>query len=111
MLNYDGGFIIFGGFKGSSGLDGSVSTTIARLDENNTAWSKLGDMKSAREGHSVIYDGQVFLIIGGKGSKSTEKCSILESSIDCTDQSPVLQNYEPNPALFLVPDEFCSEML
>ena len=110
VLNHNGGYILFGGFKGSSGLDGSVSTTVARLDENNTSWRKLGDIKNAREGHSAIYDGQVFLIIGGKGTETTEKCSISESSIDCMDQSPILKDYESHPSLFLVPGDFCSEL-
>ena len=69
---FQNGFILFGGWTSST----SNSKTIARLDLATTTWSKLGDLKTGREGHGVIYDGQVFLVVGGYGNRKTEKCTL-----------------------------------
>ena len=100
-----------------------------------TTWSKLGDLKLGREGHNVIHDGEVFLVVGGNGNLKTEKCSLSgnefektsenyfqafvrislsnslsENTINCVVQEPTLSNYEYFPALFLVPDDYCKEI-
>ena len=68
---FQNGFIIFGGI-----VDNVPSKTIARLDLATTSWSKLGDLQTGRREHGVIYDGDVFLIIGGWGDYKTERCSL-----------------------------------
>ena len=69
---FQNGFILFGGWTS----DTYYSKTIARLDLTTTTWSKLGDLKTGRIGHGVIYDGQVFLVVGGNGNRKTEKCTL-----------------------------------
>ena len=54
--------------SGPSTTDADVevwSSTIARFDEYTKLWSKIGDLNVARAGLSVIFDGSVFLVIGG----------------------------------------------
>ena len=69
---FQNGFILFGGTTSSN----YYSKTIARLDLATTTWSKLGDLKTGRRGHGVIYDGHVFLVVGGWGDRKTEKCTL-----------------------------------
>ena len=121
---YQNGFILFGGWTATGD-----TSTIARLDLATSSWTKLGDLKTARNGHGVIYDGDVFLIIGGYGDLDTEKCTLSgtdsnckfpihfycqtheksdsDSTINCIQQEPTLKDYRFYPALFLVADDFC----
>ena len=64
MVAHNGSFIVFGG----SG-DKRRMSKIAKFDFKT--WSLLGELKSPREGHGVIYNGHSFLIIGGKGRDFT----------------------------------------
>lgn len=105
MIYKDEGFLLFGGYSSSS------SSTIARLDARTTSWSKLGDLQTARYAHSVIYDGEAFLVIGGlKSSIQTEKCVASGLTITCTQQLPTLDYYAYYPGLFLVPQDYCSQI-
>ena len=107
MLYFDGGFILFGG-KTPSGM----SRVIARLDLGTTSWSKLGDLTTYRDQHNVIYDGEVFMVIGGQFSDNlhSEKCSLSGSTMTCTRQKPYLTDYSRTPALIMVPEDFCTEI-
>ena len=104
MLYYDNSFIIFGNH------DRSARTVIARFDLQTTSWSKLGDLKLGRAHHSAIFDGEVFLIVGGSGDHDTEKCSLSGSTMTCSQQSPKLNFYYFTPALVMVPEDFCTEI-
>ena len=66
---FQNGFILFGGWT-----ENGESKTIARFDLATSNWSKIGDLKTGRHAHGVIYDGEVFLVIGGYGDRYTEKC-------------------------------------
>ena len=64
-------------------LTGSISSymyvktaKIARLDLATSSWTKLGDLKTARSHHGVIFNGEVFLVAGGRGNLKTEKCTL-----------------------------------
>ena len=62
-------------YSGPSTTNGYVevwSSTIARFDEETKMWSKLGDLNVARAGLGVIFDGNVFLVIGGRMSTVDE---------------------------------------
>ena len=104
MLYLEGGFIVFGGF------DSPTRSVITRLDLSTTSWTKLGDLKVGRAYHNVIYDGEVFIVVGGSGSMKTEKCSLSGSTMTCSEQSPVLTGYYLYPALVMVPEDFCTEL-
>ena len=71
MISHENGFILFGGVA-----DNKSSKTIARLDLATTSWSKLGELQTTRQGHGVIFDGHVFMVIGGQYTKKTEKCTL-----------------------------------
>ena len=71
MISHQNGFILFGGYA-----DGEESKTIARLDLATTSWIKLGELQTGRRGHGVIFDGEVFLVIGGDWNYKTEKCTL-----------------------------------
>ena len=108
MISHRNGFILFGGFMDRY----KSSRTVARLDLATTSWSKLGELRYRRHGHGVIFDGEVFLVIGGEWDKRTEKCTMSKNSepgstMTCKKKQPTLDNYE-YPSLFLVPDGFCA---
>ena len=71
MISHQNGFILFGGWT-----DNGSSKTIARLDLATTSWIKLGELQTGRYGHGVIFDGDVFMAIGGQGKFKTEKCML-----------------------------------
>ena len=105
MMYFDNGFILFGGYKYG------VLSKIARLDLVTTAWTDIGNLKSGRYVHNVIFDGEVFMVIGGnEGELKTEKCSLSGGRMTCTEQSPILEYYSMTPALFMVPEDFCTEL-
>ena len=71
----------------------------------------MGDLETARYGHGAIYDGSVFIIIGGtQGSYDdalpTEVCSMSNDNIVCRTQVPYLTEYTYYPELLLVADDF-----
>ena len=70
-------------------------------------WTKAGELKQARNGHNVIYDGEYLMVFGGDYERQTEKCSLTDGSVSCTSQNPVLDFYTDYPELFLVSDDFC----
>ena len=113
MVYFDNGFLIFGGLQRNS-----ATSAVVRLDLSTTSWIKLGDLTVPRSYHDVVYDGEVFMVIGGSTwngtvghtEMNTEKCSISESTMTCLEQSPMLNNYHRHPALIMVPEDFCTEI-
>ena len=77
MTYFDNAFILFGGYQG---IYNKHSNMIARLDLATEEWSKIGELRTVRGGHGVIYDGEFFMVIGGYdnryGSIKTEKCKL-----------------------------------
>ena len=96
---------MFGGHPTSS-----IGTTINKLDAATHVWSKAGDLKMARYAHNVIFDGRHFLVVGGYGTKKTERCTITEErQMSCVEQTPELTDYAYYPELYLVSVDFCKE--
>ena len=104
ILYFENAFIVFGGHHSST------KSVIAKLDLATTSWVKLGDLKVGRWGHNVIFDGEVFIVVGGSGTMKTEKCSLSGSTMTCSEQNPTLANYYWYPALVMVPEDFCTEV-
>ena len=74
-------------------------------------WAKVGDLQKSRHGHGSIYDGSVFMVIGGQldhknDAAPTEKCILSNGTISCTEQTPELYDYILYPELYLVPSDF-----
>ena len=87
--------------------DAGDEKTIGRLDIKTRNWPNAGDLVTGRHTHNAIYDGQYVLVVGGDGTFQTEKCSISNEQVSCSDQSPELINYDYYPEVFLVPEDFC----
>ena len=78
----------------------------------NSNWTKVGDLASARQGHSAIFTEGSFLIVGGfvdfsNTSFDTEKCTYDDGQISCAKQSPTLDLYGFWPELIEVPSNYC----
>ena len=79
---------------------------IGRMDITGQ-WTRAGDLRQPRSGHSVIYDGSYLIVVGGNGQYATEKCSINSDSISCISQTPELLGYYNYPEPFLISEPFC----
>ena len=101
MLYHGRAFYVFGGT-----LDGSSTNTIARLDAETTTWSEAGTLVTGRYAHGAIFDGEKFLIIGGRGSLKNEVCTLNNATMTCTEQSTTLEDYAYYPELFLVEENY-----
>ena len=89
------------------GYDGSDLSIIARLDGSLYQWSKVGQLNEVRRGHNIIHLNGFFLVVGGAGTKKTEKCEYKYDQMVCQSQSPSLTNYAYFPELMIVADDFC----
>ena len=103
-------FYIFGGQSYYSG----VPLDIARFHEQKKHWAKVGSLCTARHGHSVIQlespflESWAFLVVGGKGRKRTEMCEwSSDGMLLCSEQNPILNDYDLYPELFVVPHDYC----
>ena len=67
-------------------------------------------MKTTRYAHNVIFDGEHFLVVGGRDIKKTERCTLNNGLMTCTEQNPELKDCARYPELFLVPVDFCKEL-
>ena len=74
-------------------------------------WTKAGELMHAREAHNAIYDGKQIIVVGAEfGPIKTEKCTISDGKVTCTDQEPSLEHYWLYPELFLVSADFCKSL-
>ena len=80
---------------------------IGRLDAITLKWNLAGKLKTKRHGHSVIFDGSQFLVIGGFGfwNNKTENCTPNGTKVTCADQQVGVQR-SLYPQLVLVGDDF-----
>ena len=74
-------------------------------------WSKAGELVSGRYAHNAIYDGSTVLVVGGTQgyheTMKTEKCTISNNQMTCTEQNPELKDYYTCPELFMVSEDYC----
>ena len=104
-------FYVFGGSTGIKvNNQWQGDTTIGKLDAE-LVWSKVGDLNESKWGHNVIFDGNYALVIGGRYTMPTEKCTLSTSEVNCTEQNPSLYEYAIYPELFLVPSNFCQNLI
>ena len=65
-------------------------------------------------GHEAIFDGEKFLVLGGAksggGAVSNEVCTLIGASIACREASNKLDDYYAYPELFLVTENYGSEI-
>ena len=106
LIHVEGVFYVIGGETRST----SYSKTLARLDSISYEWSEAGDLITGRKGHNAIFDGSDIVVVGGYGTCKTQKCTIAENKVTCTEQDPSLVNYAYYPELFLIEEEYCKKM-
>jgi len=106
IIHVGNSFFLFGGWSGAS----SAEKTIGRFDIKTRSWYNAGSLVDGRRGHNAIYDGQYVLVVGGSGSKITEKCSIANDQMTCASQLPKLTEYAYYPELFLVKEGYCKQL-
>ena len=99
-------FYIFGGEDEQETLN-----AIASFDTVTKKWKKLGELKHGRYAHGVIIQAGEFVVVGGTGSISTERCILNGESIKCTTVDPELENYNFYPEMMSVPENYCSNKL
>ena len=99
-------YFYFGGRGVYNGENGGLST-IARLDGSSYKWNKVGQLNEGSRGHNAIHLNGHFLVVGGAGTKKTEKCEYKNDQMVCHSQSPSLANYAYFPELMIVWDDFC----
>lgn len=97
LIYYEKAFLMFSDYN---------SNRIYKLDTVTTQWSSFGTLANSRKWANVIFDGEVFLIVGGYGTIGTDKCTPTDSKLVCESISPKLLNYQAYPELFLVDTDF-----
>ena len=81
---------------------------IARLDGKSYRWSQVGKLNQGRIGNNAFYLSGHFLVVGGRISALTEKCTYKNDKMDCHSQYPKLSSmYSQTPELITVSDDYC----
>ena len=98
ILNFNNTFIMFA--KGA---------IIAAFDIETHEWSQIGSTlnKSRYYFNAIELPNQEFLVFGGAGSYSTEKCSWQGDLLECEAQEPTVKDYLSWPEMFYVTDNYC----
>ena len=106
-----GGYGDFGSAFGSEmiGFDRTKLHSIGRLDAVTRTWSLAGKLKQSKGGHSVIFNGSQFLVIGGvEWNDKTENCTPNGTKVTCV-ESPGYSWYGTSPELMLVGGDFAND--
>ena len=93
-------FYVFGGHPAVS--------TIASFHEKYQTWSKSGELNVKRYGHGVVAINDYFMVVGGYGYKSTEKCKIFGGHLSCSKLDQKLENFAVYPELFIIDPDRCT---
>ena len=104
VVYFDHGFFFFGGWDNAS-LD-----IIARLDSQTYVWAKVGKLNTPRHMHNVATVENELLVIGGLGTMKSERCNYVDAQMICTEQWPELTGYYDYPELFMVNEDYCSNL-
>ena len=96
-IYHDKSFYVFGGRNFAK---------IARLNVAAKSWSIAGNLKKSRSGHSVIFNGNFFLVVGGSRTMKTEKCLLKNNQMSCEELASELDSYAYYPFLLTVDSSF-----
>ena len=98
-------YLYFGGYN----LDLSVPMyDIYRLRGSpKFVWKRVGELNSARHGHSVAIVNNIFMVIGGNGLFPTEGCGNIRGEIKCVKHGTRLNMWKFYPALMPVTKNYC----
>ena len=94
---------------GSNIISYGFRSAIARFDPIKNSWTKLGNLKVARDQLGVIQIDNEFIVVGGvrdhkisKEDEPTESCKLDGQSMTCTTREPRLFLFSFYPELMLV---------
>ena len=93
---------------GSKFISYGFRSAIARFDPIKNSWTKLGNLKVAREKLGVIQVDNEFIVVGGMRDGwfdllPTESCKLNGQSMTCTTREPQLSKFDFYPELMLIP--------
>ena len=81
---------------------------IATLDVSTKSWTRVGSMNQGRYGHAVVVRSNDFVIVGGYGTRQTERCTLQnERQMLCVSVEPKLTDFAWYPETMLVDENFC----
>ena len=100
VVHKKGHFFIFGGYGAES--------VIAMLDVASKTWSKIGSLNQGRSAHAVVVRSNDFVIVGGRDTKSTERCEMQNNQMVCVSTEPELTNFAYYPEAMIVDENFCA---
>ena len=100
VIFHGGNHFFFGGF-GNGPLN-----SILRLNGSSWTWSNVGQLNSARGGHSAIFFGNTVAVVGGQGTQRNEACLLKNEQFTCTELTSSLTDYEWWPILHLVDENY-----
>ena len=81
---------------------------IATLDVCTKSWARVGSLNEGRMGHAVVVRSDDFVIVGGYGTRQTERCALQnEMQMLCVSVEPELNSYADYPEAMLVEKNFC----
>ena len=106
MLSFDSSFYLFGG---KSKSETEFLSIIGRLDLTTKIWNHAGNLKQAKIRHAVALIDSSFIVVGSSsavGLAQTEKCTPINRTVTCANQSPPLSKYS-GPKVFIVPLDYC----
>ena len=106
VIFHERSFYVFGG---ANALVNDRTDKIVRLNTATLLWSQVRNLVTPRRAHAVAFDGLYFLVVGGRDTNPTEKCSLTSNRITCVSQVPTLTDYSYYPELFMVNESFCTE--
>ena len=92
-------FFLFGGT--------TTEDVIAMLDVATRSWSRVGSLNVGRWGHAVVDRENDFIIVGGGGTISTERCVLENDEMTCEVVEPNLTKFYIYPEAMLVDKDFC----
>ena len=95
----NGAFFFFGGYNAAS--------VIAMLDVSTKTWNQVGTLNQGRNGHAVVVRRTEFIVLGGYGTKDTERCVYDDGKMNCEVVQPILTDFSYYPETMLVNENFC----
>ena len=102
VVQFSSNFLVFGGFDQANM---KIITIIAKFDPNVDEWSKMGNLKYARDYFGLIGFEDKYLVMYGNRDKRTEICEVTDDQIECETREPTVENYLFNPAMMVVPED------
>ena len=78
------------------------------LDVSTKSWTQVGSLNRGRSGHAVVVRSNDFVIVGGRNTKSTERCEMQNYEMLCVLVEPELKELAYYPEAMLVDGNFCA---